>query len=368
MKFLLPLLSILFISEATAIDWQGHRGARGLYPENTIGAMEEALKYPVTTLELDVVVSKDMKVVVSHEPWMNEDICLDPQGKRVKGKKHNLYKMTYEEITKYDCGSLPHRRFPEQKKVSVGKPSLEKLISVTEETLKNLNRTQVEYNIEIKSTPDDEKDGFQPDVKTFSDLVIETIKKQLPVSKFTIQSFDWRVLQYIHESYGDVRLVALTEDSIDPEGDLKKLGFNPYVYSPYFKNLKSAHVEAFHKLGIKVIPWTVNDVSDMKEMMEMRVDGIITDYPDRIEATTRKACKDRENFFEGNCVKMPAHSVPSESTPGWDCKKGYVQKRKSCIKIAVPKHGHLTPDGKNWECDEGYERYRSTCKKSSSKK
>lgn len=363
MSSLILLAAATFSLTAHSVDWQGHRGARGLYPENTIGGMEEALKYPVTTLEMDVVLSKDLKVVVSHEPWMNEDICLDAEGKRVRNKEYNLYKMDYTEIQKFDCGSLPHPKFPQQQKVTVGKPTIDQLIEVTEVTLKRLNRENVQYNIEIKSTPEDEKDGFQPDVAKFSDVVIKTIREKIPVTKFTIQSFDWRVLQYINKTYPDVRLVALKEDNVNPAKDLKKLGFKPYVYSPYFKALKAKHVEAFHKEGVKVIPWTINEVKDMEEMLEMKVDGIITDYPDRITLVGKKNCKIGSNLFEGKCVKLPAHSLPSDQNPGWTCKPGYAQKRAGCTKIKVPENGYLLPDGKGWECNEGYKRYRATCKK-----
>jgi glycerophosphoryl diester phosphodiesterase len=357
------LLLALLTQSALAVDWQGHRGSRGLYPENTIGAMEEALKYPVTTLEFDVVISKDNKIIVSHEPWMSDEICLDPKGKPVKGRDNNIYKLTYDEIAKFDCGSKPHPRFPQQQKISVGKPTLEKLLETTEPLLKSLHRANIGYNIEIKSLPEDEKDGFQPDVKTFSDSVVRTLKGLLPESKFTIQSFDWRVLKYIHTTYPDVRLVALLEGPINVAEILKNLGFKPYVFSPYFKDLKQEHVDEFHKQGVKVVVWTVNDVADMEVLLKMKVDGIITDYPNLIADAVAKHCKQGSNIFEGRCVKVPTHAVPSLDNPGWDCKPGYVQKRSSCISIKVPTNGQLTPDGKNWECNPGFERYRSSCKK-----
>jgi glycerophosphoryl diester phosphodiesterase len=294
---------------------------------------------------------------------MNEDICLDPQGNRIKGKDFNLFKMNYSEIQKFDCGSIHYPRFPRQQKVTVGKPTIDTLLEVIEAKLKALNREGIEYNIEIKSTPEDEKDGFQPDVKTFSDLVIKTIKEKIPATKFTIQSFDLRVLQYLNKNHPDIRLVALTEDNISPEEDLKKLGFKPYVYSPYYKKLKAKHVEAFHKAGVKVIVWTVNEVSEMEEMKQMKVDGIITDYPDLISLVGQKQCKPGANLFEGKCVKLPSHSLPYEKNPGWTCKPGYTQKRADCTKIKVPKHAELLPDGKTWECNQGYKRYRSSCKK-----
>lgn len=279
---MIQLIALLFVISAGAfgMDWQGHRGARGLYPENTIGAMEVALKYPVTTLEFDVVLSKDHKVIVSHEPWMHEDICLDPSGKRVKGKKHNLYKMTADEIQKYDCGSLPHIRFRAQKNIKEKKPLLSDLLKVTEEKNK-----AILYNIEIKSTLQDEASGYQPDIKTFSDVVLRTILEKIPASRFTVQSFDWRVLQYIKKAYPEVKLSALFDGKIFPKDVEKGLGFKPDIFSPYFKYLSKKDVDAFHAMGIKVVPWTVNDEDDMKTMISIGVDGIITDYPDRITKT-----------------------------------------------------------------------------------
>ena len=159
MKNLILLASILVSYSAFAFDWQGHRGARGLYPENTIGAMREALSYPlITTLEFDVVISKDGQVIVSHEPWMSEEICLDPKGEPVKDKAVNLYKLTAKEIAEYDCGSKPHPRFPHQKKVKTHKPLLKDLLS-------DINKThpKIAFDIEIKSTVEDEKNGFQPE-------------------------------------------------------------------------------------------------------------------------------------------------------------------------------------------------------------
>lgn len=359
----LSLLAFFIPCLAFAIDWQGHRGARGLYPENTIGAMEEALKYPVTTLELDVVVSKDMKVVVSHEPWMSKEFCQDPDGKRVKGREHNIYKMTYDEIQRFDCGSLPHPRFPHQQKISVGKPLLDKLLSVTEETLKKIKREQVQYNIEIKSTIEDERDGFQPDYKAFTDLVVKTIRNHLKDERFYLQSFDWRVLRYLHEKYPEIQLSALIETEVNPQESLKKLGFHPQVFSPDFTLLKKEHVKAFHALNIKVIPWTVNTVPEIEMLLRMNVDGIITDYPNLISSVNVKKCGPGSHLFEGKCVKIPTHAEPSDMNPGWKCKKGHVQKRLRCVKIKLPPHSYLMDDGKSWDCESGYERYRGTCKK-----
>lgn len=279
-RYLISLL--LFSSSAwSAFDWQGHRGARGLYPENSIGAMKEALKYPITTLELDVVVSADGEVVVSHEPWMSAEICLDPKGKPVKEKTVNLYKLTYSEIQKYDCGSKKHPRFPLQKNVKTEKPLLRTLLRESEKAIADA-KLKIDYNIEIKSTPEDEREGFQPSVAEFSDKVIREIAAVVDMSRVTVQSFDWRVLKYIKLNHPNVKTVALIEESYRPEQIFKMLGFKPTVFSPDYKLLKADHVKYFQSQGVKVIPWTVNDVADMVKVKALGVDGIITDYPDRI--------------------------------------------------------------------------------------
>lgn len=345
-KFL--LLFILICHKVNAFDWQGHRGARGLYPENTITAMKGALSYPITTLELDVVISKDHKVIVSHEPWMNPEIC--------KSEKLNLYKLKAEKIVKYDCGSKGHPAFPQQMKVFSGKPLLSSL-------LHEMKGTEVKFNVEIKSSEKAEKDGKQPSYQVFSDLVVKELKEHLPPSRFTIQSFDWRVLKYLHEKYPEIDLVALKEGTYSPEEVIKDLNFSPAVFSPYYKHLEASHVEWFHKKNIKVIPWTVNSVSEMRLLMTMGVDGIITDYPNLIPEATQKACPEKHNFFEGHCVEVPTNGIPSKKNPGWDCKPGFMQKRSNCIKIPIPDHAQLLDDGKTWTCNEGYERYRATCRK-----
>lgn len=350
------LLGCFVAFSAFGFDWQGHRGARGLYPENTINGMKEALNYPITTLEMDVVISKDNKVIVSHEPWLSEEFCVG-----VKGKEVNLYKLTFKEIQKYDCGSKSHPRFPQQKKVAEHRPLLSDLLS----ELKSSGKT---FNIEIKSTPDDEKLGYQPEYKSFSDEVMKVILADLKYDQFSVQSFDWRVLQYLHEKYPQAKLVALRETPYTAKGALVELGFIPDVFSPDFTMLTAADVAWFHDKNVLVIPWTVNSVEDMKKVLTLNVDGIITDYPNLIKDIPADLylvpkCKKGFNRFEGKCIKIPTHAEASGENPGWDCKKGYLQKRNACVKIKVPKHAVLLDDGKTWACRDGYKRYRFTCKK-----
>lgn len=360
MKF---LALFLFVTPVfAAFDWEGHRGSRGLMPENTIEAMYEALRYPVTTLEFDVVISKDKKVVVSHEPWMNPVICKHPEGKEYKEKEINLYKMDYSEILRFDCGSLPHPRFPDQKKMSVGKPKLATLLEDIEKVLKKENR-KVLYNIELKSDAADEKLGFQPPVAEFSDLVVAEIRSFLKDDRYVLQSFDVRILKYLHGKYPEITLSYLVEEKVGPDQVKKKLGFVPQIFSPDFTLLSYDEVPQYHAQGMRIIPWTVNTKEDMKRLIGMGVDGIITDYPNLIPEVTEKECPPGTNLFEGDCVKVPKHAVATDKNPGWVCKEGYIQKRFHCERIKVPAHAVLSPDGKGWACKDGYEKYRGRCKK-----
>src|ERR1035437_7559361 len=136
------------------IDIQGHRGARGLFPENTLTSFIEAVKLGVDTLEMDVVISLDWQVVVSHEAWMNEAFCNCPDGKEVEANskdKYNLYKITYSEIATYDCGIRGNKEFPLQKKIAAHKPLLSEVITKIDAYTKENKLPAIKYNIEIKS-------------------------------------------------------------------------------------------------------------------------------------------------------------------------------------------------------------------------
>lgn len=273
-------------------DVQGHRGARGLMPENTVPAFLLALDSGVTTIELDLAVTKDKQLVVSHEPWMNHLICLDPSGNTidsVQAMRTNLYQMTYDEVKLWDCGSKGNARFPEQQKFKVSKPRLVDVIAAVEAHIKSYSRYEVDYNIEIKSDPRGDN-VFHPTPQEFSDLVINTINEYLPMERVVIQSFDFRVLQYIHEKYPKIKLAALVENKKSIDANLKELGFIPHIYSPDWKLLTADMVKYLQtkkpdsvKNGrkLRVIPWTVNQEKDMKALKKMGVDGLITDYPNR---------------------------------------------------------------------------------------
>jgi len=266
-----------------AIDWQGHRGARGLAPENAIPAFLKALSYSsITTLELDVVISADGKVVVSHEPWLNPKICFDVNGNPIKGnEKINLFKMDYSEIKKCDCGSRVNPLFPEQKAEFSYKPLLNEVVKEVKRYCKNSKRPMPRFNIEIKSNPF--SDGiFTPEVAVFVDIVRKEIKKLKLEQNACIQSFDPRALRYLHEKEKEWVLVYLVEKAGVVKQQMEELGFKPAIYSPHFEKVTQAIVDECHQLGMKIIPWTVNETTQMKKLVQYGVDGIITDYPNRI--------------------------------------------------------------------------------------
>jgi glycerophosphoryl diester phosphodiesterase len=267
---------------ATQLDVQGHRGARGLYPENTLTAFSEALKLGITTLEMDVVVSKDRLLVVSHEPWMSPEICTRPDGTPVKKgteKKHNLYAMTYGEIRQYDCGKRGNPRFPEQKPVPEHKPLLREVLEMAERYAAEHGR-QVYYNIETKCTAKTD-DLYHPDPALFTALLYEELDNLNVLDRVIIQSFDVRTLQELRRMDPAVTISLLSENRLGHRKNMNELGFRPDIYSPDYHLLSKKAVEELHKEGIAVLPWTVNDPEDMKKLVEMGVDGFITDYPDR---------------------------------------------------------------------------------------
>lgn len=267
------------------LDVQGHRGARGRRPENTWPAFQYALEQGVPTLELDVVISADGQVVVSHEPWMNAAICTAPDGTPIpegEGQQHNLYRMTYDEIAAYDCGQRQHPAFPEQVPELASKPLLRDVIARAEAFVRDTGRDAVFYNIETKSRPAWEG-RFHPPPDVFAQHLIDVVEAAGVSPRTTVQSFDPRTLRYTRHAAPGLRLALL----VAQEGDaglaenLTTLGFVPHIYSPDHQLVSPALVDTAHARGMQVIPWTVNDVVAMRRLVNWGVDGFITDYPDR---------------------------------------------------------------------------------------
>ena len=252
-------------------------------PENTIPAFIKAVDLGVNTLEMDLVITNDNKVLVSHEPFFNHEITTLPNGEWVfesNEKELNIYKMPYSEVIKYDVGLKIHPRFPNQFKIKVHKPLLSEVIDSVEIYAEENHKSPLYYNIETKTTP--QTDGiFHPEPKEFVDLMMRVIYEKKIENRVIIQSFDIRTLHYLHQQHPEIKTALLVED-FDKKEFLKQiedLGFNPTIYSPAQNLVTPKLVKECKSKGVKLIPWTVNDLKSINSLTKMGVDGIISDYP-----------------------------------------------------------------------------------------
>ncbi|MBX3294873.1 MAG: glycerophosphodiester phosphodiesterase [Acidobacteria bacterium] len=278
------------LPKAKFVSIEGHRGARGYLPENTIPSFTLALEQGADTLELDVVVTKDKKVLVSHEPWFSHLISTAPNGERIekeKEREHNIYKMTYAETTKYDVGSIGNVGFPDQKPMKVSKPLMTDLFKAVEKFVNDKKLAPVRYNIEIKSAP--QGDGtFHPAPDEFARLVLADIKKFGLEKRVIIQSFDLRPLKELKKMASTQQLALLVGPTEDPVLKLERLTFVPDTLSPHFSLVNEKLVAFCREKGMKLVTWTVNESADLERMSKFDLDGIITDYPDRAVQVFRK--------------------------------------------------------------------------------
>jgi glycerophosphoryl diester phosphodiesterase len=287
-----------------AFDLQGHRGARGLAPENTLAAFAKALEIGVTTLETDLAVTRDGVLVLSHDPVLNPDLVRGSDGRWLSAPGPAINTLTLAEIKRFDVGRLDPsskyaRQFPGQKPVDGERiPALAELFELVEQSGK-----PVRFNIETKLSPD--RPAESPDPDTFAHLLVEAIREAGLARRTTIQSFDWRTLLAAKKLAPEIETVCLTyEKTLQDKADgsarrpspwlagLDPVDHGGYVprlaaaagcgtWSPHFRELNAAAVAEAHTLGLKVVPWTVNDSEDLARIIDMKPDGLITDYPDR---------------------------------------------------------------------------------------
>jgi glycerophosphoryl diester phosphodiesterase len=302
------VVTILLAGPAQAFDLQGHRGARGLAPENTLAAFETALRIGVTTLELDLAVTKDDVVVVSHDRRLNPDHTRGPEGKFLDAEGPAIRSLTLAEVQRYDVGRLKPgtdyaKGFPEQKPVDGARiPALTELFDL----VKRSGAGHVRFNIETKITPT--SGAETPDPDAFAAAFATAVRAAGLTARVTIQSFDWRTLMALKRIAPEIERVCLTAEALNfdtirrgeagPSPWLGGLDVDDFagsvprlvqaagcaVWSPLYRNAKPDEVAAAKALGLKVIPWTVNDRADMERLIALGVDGIITDYPDRLRA------------------------------------------------------------------------------------
>lgn len=260
---------------------EAHRGGRGLVPENTILAMKDAMSYPnVTTLEMDTHITKDGKVVVTHDDYLSPGFMLTPEGKEIpasEAKKYNVFKMDYGLLKTFDIGTKFHKDFPQQKKMKTYIPLLADLIDSVQNEIKVKNTKQYFYNIETKcSAKGDEVTNPTPEV--FVRLLMEVIKSKKIEQYVVIQSFDKRTIQIINKKYPKIRTSFLVANKKTYEENVADLGYKPFILSPAYPMVNAEMIKKAHADGVKVIPWTVNTAKEIGELKALGVDGIISDY------------------------------------------------------------------------------------------
>ena len=264
----------------------GHRGCRGLRPENTVPAFLHALELGVDVLELDVVISQDGHVVVAHEPWLSPELGSGPQGQSItasEGAAFNFYEMPYAAIRQCMVGSWPHPRFPEQQAMPTHRPLLKEVVQHVEAHCLRLRRPPVIYAIELKSVAA-AYGIYQPTPAKFLAAVLDTVQ-QLAISERTrLLCFDPVVLQLAHSWQPALPLCLLTENAIPPAVALQCLGFLPDFLGPDFQLLSPALIAELRQIYPKLllVPWTVNELGDLLALLEMDLAGITTDYPNRL--------------------------------------------------------------------------------------
>ncbi len=271
-------------SHAQDVIVAGHRGEAAHFPENTIEGFLSAVEKGVDALELDVVISADKKVVVSHEAFMASHYMLDPKGNPIPKNKqleYNLYGMPYDSIRKFDSGSKRNKKFPRKKNFKTYKPSLEEVIDRIDTFTSQTSNSSVIYMIELKSSPKN-YGVYQPHPKEFADLVMQVVMNKGIENRTIIKSFDPNILNTVRQSYPEVSISFLVSKG-GIEKNLARLHFTPDFYGAHHRLIKShKFVDSVKKMNMKLIPWTVNRKTRIRKMLTYGVDGIITDYPERV--------------------------------------------------------------------------------------
>ena len=272
---LLPAAWFLIMTSSAAphILVHGHRGARAMRPENTIPAFEYAIEAGVDFLEMDVAVTKDNVLVISHDPHINREICQGPHvGIAIR-------ELTLAELHEYDCGTLKNPHFPKQQPVPGTRiPTLDEVLSLAP-------KSAVQFNIETKSFPDHPELTPPPDI--FAMLMLEVIRKHNLESRCIIQSFDFRTLRAMKTLAPNMRLAALWEGKPRPFVDIAKEAYAGII-SPYFPLVTAEQVEAAHAAKLEVVPWTADRPEDWQKLIDAGVDAIITDDPAALIAYLKK--------------------------------------------------------------------------------
>ena len=273
---LLSAVSALSAQEGVRrIDVHGHRGTRGTRPENTLAAFREALRVGADVLEMDMNVTRDGVIVISHEKSISPDICLGPDGKKLE-KPVPIISLTLEELKKYDCGTIKNARFPAQ----IPSPG-ERIPTLAEvfELVKNSTEpaaAKVGFNIETKIVPGEAELSLEPEA--FAKLFVDLVAKYGMTERTILQSFDWRTLKAAKKLEPKIKISQLTEANLVDLVAVAKAS-QADIISPEFAWINKEVVDYLHANGIKVAPWTLNEKKDIDQAISWGVDAIITDYP-----------------------------------------------------------------------------------------
>ncbi|KZD12809.1 glycerophosphodiester phosphodiesterase [Oceanibaculum pacificum] len=305
---LAALLLLIAGGPAFAFDLQGHRGARGLMPENTLPAFAKALGLGVTTLELDLGMTSGGQIVVTHDPRLNGDVAQGPDGAYVGADAPLIRDLTLAQIQTYDVGTLRPgsgyaNSYKEQQAIPGTRiPRLADIVALAEKA----GAADIRYNIEVKVDPT--RPELTAERADFTQAAVKEIERLGIADRTTLQSFDWAVLmqaqqiapglQTAYLTIGRGRIDNLQRGRPDASPWLGGLDIDTFggsapkavaaaggkIWSPFFRDLTDEELKAARDLGLAVIPWTVNEPGDMATLIERGVDGIITDYPDRLRA------------------------------------------------------------------------------------
>jgi glycerophosphoryl diester phosphodiesterase len=254
-----------YASENSRILVHGHRGARARRPENTLPAFEYAIAQGVDALEMDMAVTKDNVIVISHDPILEPPVCTGPQKSAV------IHQLTLAEVRQWDCGAVQNPRFPTQQTVpGTRMPTLDEVFRLAP-------RGSFDYNIETKSFPD--KPEYTPPPEEFARMVLQKIRQYKLEKRIILQSFDFRTLVAMRKLAPEIRLSALVENDARDFVAIAAEAGKAEIVSPDFHLVTPQKVEAAHRAGLQVVPWTADTPADWDMLIQAKVDAIISDDP-----------------------------------------------------------------------------------------
>ena len=269
-------------------DVQAHRGGMGLYPEESLAAMLNAVDLGVNTLEMDLCITADKEVILSHDNYFHHRYATRPDGTPVMAGEPRVYLWTlpYEEILKWDVGSRPNPDWPEKVCQPAVKQRAADVIDAVEAYTKEKGLPPMHYNIETKSDPDYDG-GVEgrdwPEYHEFTDLCMQMLEARGLGDRLIIQCFDERALNYINKKYPGHILAYLVEGwETDYDEYMSKLDFKPEWLSPPHENVDQGLMDRAHADGMKVVTWTVDDKDEMRRLIGLGVEAIISNYPNRL--------------------------------------------------------------------------------------